>query len=1131
MRRPSSNISNLKKLTLSILLTLSATVCAEDKFYSKKIQPLLEKFCVSCHGPDKMKSGLRVDTLGDDFTGKDLFTWEKMLHVLETEDEDEAMPPENKKQPTAAERKLLSEWISKGLEKARRRNNEKNGSVRRLTKEQYRNTLRDLLHLDENLAKVLPDDAVSKDGFRNNGEFMQLSPLQMEYYFNIAQKALDLTVVDPAKKPQVQNFRMDLGSAINPQGYKGKLILGYANHLLASQDFRIREFDPEKTFQTTPFRMRRKYNFIEGYAGNGTVRGMKKFDDLAHSVFACMRGKNKYANGLDPYNMADEGLLLRPSIPTSGIFGQDSTLGPNPNFKISLRELPANGNFRVKVKASKYDDILSLEKHYEASRARTLSVNVDKHKSQQLIIPESGVYQLDLRYASADKNERLKLQLNGRQYFCKLDSARTGHILGRIAIASLEEEPITHFTMTVPGDTEIINLSELQIYKDSRNIAPMTKVTLSSTYGNYPARLLIDGNKKTFAHTTREYHPSVKVQFKEPTKINSIVIWNRKGFEDRFNNAEIVFYNGDKIVKKQKISQKILEKQDKPSMATRAFKAVYLEKGPLQLALAHSPKAQVTELGLTHLAEDSPLHQRFTAFRKRNPFLGLHLGFRRDDGSTLAPVGEPVEVSSGKPRTYTFEGSINDFPTPVLAKANLNYLAGIREIGVRSEYITGADMPRLQVQSVEFEGPFYKSWPPQGHQSIFIESANKSNKPAYAADILKNFMKKAYRRDVSADEFNCIHQVWQDSYRESMNFRESIKDALLAVLTSPQFLFIIENSKSKEKEDLDDFELASKLSYFLWNSAPDQALIARAAKGHLSKHLDSQLQAMMKDPRFARFVEAFTRQWLDLDKFDTVETDRKKYRQLTRDTKKALRREPVLFLNYLIQNNLTVRELIQSDFTIANDVVANYYGYKNQGESGLKFRKIKHETKQRGGILTQASILAGLSDGRESNPVKRGTWMARKIVAMPPGTPPANVPEIDEHDDKHLTLREKLEKHRNQKGCLNCHKKIDPWGIPFESFDAAGFLKTKEKFDPRSDLPDGKKVKDLDELKDYLANERLDQVAFSFMKHLATYAVGRSLTFNEVAFLKEQGKDLRGRGYRMQDIFKFIVKSDIFLKK
>jgi hypothetical protein len=342
-------------------------------------------------------------------------------------------------------------------------------------------------------------------------------------------------------------------------------------------------------------------------------------------------------------------------------------------------------------------------------------------------------------------------------------------------------------------------------------------------------------------------------------------------------------------------------------------------------------------------------------------------------------------------------------------------------------------------------------------------------------------------------------------------------------------LFLIESSNSPEPELLDDYELASKLSYFLWNGPPDRTTLKLAATGVLRRHLDDEVGRMIDDARFSRFAAEFTSQWLSLDKFDVLEPDRKQFPRLTRDTRTQLRQEPVQFLQYLIRNNLPVRSLIASDVVVANEVVASYYDLASKTEGGFQFVPIRHGRGELGGVLTQAAIMAGLSDGRESNPVKRGAWLARKIIAEPPDPPPPNVPELQE-DTRHLSLRERLERHRNQSACAQCHAKIDPWGVALEEFDAGGRLKP-QPVAARSTLPDNTEVSGMNDLKRYLSQERIDQVAFSVLRHLATYATGRNLTYNELNDLKRDELKLKADGYRMKDMIRFVVNSKLFLEK
>ena len=550
----------------------------------------------------------------------------------------------------------------------------------------------------------------------------------------------------------------------------------------------------------------------------------------------------------------------------------------------------------------------------------------------------------------------------------------------------------------------------------------------------------------------------------------------------------------------------------------------------MQLSVQHTGMTPLEKIVLTPLAATHAVARNFAAFEKRAPRLGVHLGLRRDCGSTFAPVGPAQSAASIKPARYIFEGAIRNFPSPDVEKDNVNYLAGVREIAVRSEYTDGRDMPRLVIKSVEFEGPFYETWPPQSHKNIFVDFDRKDDLPAYAREIIRNFATRAYRRPITRDEESSLLTVYKKSIENSGNFQQSVKDTLQVILTSPQFLFLIENSHTPAPEQIDSYELASKLSYFLWNGPPDRTTLKLAASGTLQKQLDSEVNRMIDNPRFSQFIDQFASQWLSLDKFSVLEPDRKRYPKLTRDTRTQLRQEPVQFLQYLIKNNLPVKNLISSDFMMANEVVASYYDMAEKSETGFQFVPILHGRRELGGVLTQAALMAGLSDGRESNPVKRGAWLARKIIAEPPDPPPPNVPVLKEDTSEKMTLRQRIEQHRNQPGCQQCHAKIDPWGVALEEFDAGGRLKAQH-VDARSTLPDKTEVSGVNDLKRYLAEDRIDQVAFSFMKHLATYGTGRSLTYGELHFLKQDGLKLKANGYRMKDMFRYVASSKLFLEK
>ncbi|MBM4075407.1 MAG: DUF1587 domain-containing protein, partial [Planctomycetes bacterium] len=399
----------------------SASEDRENELFQSRIQPMLGKYCQRCHNEQTMKSGIRVDHLDGTFQDRHLFLWKDILKQIS----DDAMPPKEELQPSADERQKLVAAIREAMNLAMKRQTQKNGSVRRLTVSQYRNTLRDLLALEEDLTEVLPPDGVSKDGFANNGQILGLTPLQMEYYFEIAEKAIDLSVVDESAKPVIQTFRMDLGKGINETPCPDNLILGADNLLLRNEDFRVVELSPTKPFAYQPFAMRTAYEFIEGYVGNDTIRGWKKFDSIYHSVFACMRGTKGYPKG-EPYRAIPGGLLLRPAIPSSEIFGQSSTYGPMANFKISLRELPDRGNFRVTVMASRYDDGLMLETGSPIQKVAsadapstdvvTAEFKPDANQSPSVNLVADGIYQVDVDYEMLEKKDLFSLVLDKRHF-------------------------------------------------------------------------------------------------------------------------------------------------------------------------------------------------------------------------------------------------------------------------------------------------------------------------------------------------------------------------------------------------------------------------------------------------------------------------------------------------------------------------------------------------------------------------------------------------------------------------------------------------------------------------------------------------------------------------------------------
>jgi mono/diheme cytochrome c family protein len=1170
-----------------------------DASFEQYVKPFFKQNCIACHNSDTGTAGIRVDQLDGKLEDRHIQAWEAIRNRVRTG----TMPPKGMPQPSAADRQRIVEWIGNALEVARLRPAPKNGLVRRLTVAQYRNTIRELLLLDDDLTASLPPDAVSKDGFVNNKDTLQLSPLLTEAYFEIAESALDRSVVDPKRKPSIQNFRVDLGSGINPAPLPEKLVLGADSMLLENPDFLVTQLTPTKPFAFEPFIMRTKYRFIEGYRGNDTVRGWRDYDSIYHAVFADMRGSKGYPKG-DPYNVVPQGLLLRPAIPNDEIFGADGTYGPKANFKISLRELPDDGRFRVTVMASKYNDGLLLDPGTPSQTSNGI-VWKDTKSPGSVTIPHAGVYQVDIHGPEQEllppDSSRLHTGLSGAW---PGDTVAAGRLEGK---AKLIDSPVGNaVSLTDAGDSFIVPRDKIP----TDDAAHVGEGDFSVSAWIHPGRVQTEGivslgasdrllgwylgtfgNRGVLRFETAGRDPQANATVSSPPGairanawqhvaavvhrgrnetrlyVNGYLVARASTGSAQFDDtkadlqlgripgaapfqgelADVRLYNrplddaeiqalvqpGKQFVqpnseRKPAVTLTLGGRQFSGALLQPAFLAVRLDAGLLPIGIQSTGAKEMDRVVFTPLPAGSEVGKRFLAFEKRSPRLGVHLGLRRDCGSSLVPVGAPQDVAGEKLSRFVFEGAIRNFPSPSVEKDNVNYLAGVREIGVRSEYTDGRDMPRLLIRSVEFEGPYYEAWPPPAHRNIFIDFDRKSDLPAYARKIVASFATRAYRRPVTPSEEAALQAVYERSSASGRSFEESIKDTLLAVLTSPQFLLLVEKSKTPAPEPLDSYELSSKLSYFLWNGPPDQKSLQLAASGTLRTQLDSEVSRMIADARFSRFTHEFTSQWLSLDKFQVLEPDRKRYPKLTRDARAQLQQEPVEFLQYLLRNNLPVRDLIQSDFVLANEAVASYYDLAEKPDSGFRFVAIKHGRPELGGVLTQAAIMAGLSDGRESNPVKRGAWLARKIIAEPPADPPPNVPVLKEIAG--LTLRQRIEQHRSQPACRQCHAKIDPWGVAFEQFDAGGRLKP-QPVDAKSTLPDNTEVNGAEELKRYLADDRIDQVAFSFLKNLTTYSTGRTLTYSELAYLKQDALKMKAAGYRMQDMIRYVVNSKAFLEK
>ncbi|MDB6175798.1 MAG: hypothetical protein JWL59_5109 [Chthoniobacteraceae bacterium] len=447
--------------------------------------------------------------------------------------------------------------------------------------------------------------------------------------------------------------------------------------------------------------------------------------------------------------------------------------------------------------------------------------------------------------------------------------------------------------------------------------------------------------------------------------------------------------------------------------------------------------------------------------------------------------------------------------------------------------------PTILLDWVEWDGPVQQSWPPPAHQRIFFGS--NINDAAYAREILSRFATRAYRRPVKPVEADRLQKLFENAQKLGDNFESAVKTGLLAVLCSNNFLYLVEGSADAPAARLNDWELASRLSYFLWSTMPDEQLQELAGQGtlHQPAVLLSEVRRMLHDPKAGAFSGSFPRQWLQLRRVGMFEPDKKLYPDYDGYLEKSMLGETTSFFREVLDRNLGVREFLESDWTMLNERLAGHYGI--EGVSGETMRRVTLKPEDhRGGLLSQASVLSLTSDGTRHRPVHRGKWVLESIVGKAPPPPPANVPAIKTSapNQPKASLRSKLEAHRDDANCAACHRKIDPLGLAFENYDAIGHWRIEEVvrdgagenplLDASGELPDGRRFANAAELKKLMAAD-INKFAVVLSEKLATYALRRGMTFADRAELKQIAEQTKE--FRLASLVEALVLSELFERR
>ena len=556
------------------------------------------------------------------------------------------------------------------------------------------------------------------------------------------------------------------------------------------------------------------------------------------------------------------------------------------------------------------------------------------------------------------------------------------------------------------------------------------------------------------------------------------------------------------------------------------------------------------------------------------PQLRVVLGYRAD---TQAPSEEVAiqEIRSTEFQDYEFRGRIEEFPRQSrvqskypgllvwLTNAYSDGKPPLKPIQVevdapakngkipkkklkKTVYPSDPDFPTIEIESAAFAAPVFESWPPAHHTRILFSDGSSADRDStvYARRILDRFMRRAWRRPARSDELDEMVAFFNSVRPDFQTFEEAMRETLSMVLVSPEFLYLVEPSAGQTRS-LTNHELASRLSYFLWSSMPDDRLFELADSGQLGRAetLTAEVGRMLDDPKSWSLIEQFCDQWLDLGGLNRIAINPEYYPDFRDELKPHMREETQYFFAEILRNNLNALLLLDSDFAMLNQPLAEHYGLS--GPRGLEFERVAlSPDDRRGGLLAQASMLLANSTGEDAHAIKRGVWIRDRLLDDPPAPPPPNVPNLDSDykDFAKLTLKDQLTAHRENEACARCHRGIDPWGIALEEFGATGLRRTQIQrksgremvsfdVDSRTTLPDGKEIDGLNDLKQYLLTKKRNQFARAVVRRLMTYALGRSLELSDHEAVDHLTDDFLQSGCNLRELIQMIATSDVFGSK
>ena len=753
--------------------------------YQQQVEPLFAKFCFPCHGDLKQKGDVRLNTLDPAMlTRADAEGWHSALDMIHAAE----MPPEDQEQMSDAERRLMVQWLQQSLRRAaERQKGERHVVMRRLTREQYTNSLQDLLGVRIEFGKTLPEDGKAKNGFSNNGEVLQASSLHLDNYQLIARQGLDAAI--PTEKPKVSHYRVTFGKGIGKDKVAGRTG-GYQAVELSTDDFTVEILDDGKVVQ------------------GGTKEQQAERERIQRKISVGLRG-----SGQDRFQSVDEGMILLSALPHKEVVPA-AWQGPSPNLKLEMQRVwPETGDFVMRVKASR-GYVPPLRKEMLVRLDEPVAMAVLSSQDELSALPSSAGPSIMVAASQSDQHKNVKLDGNS------------------LVAVDVPQDSRARVRFQLPHDGFYqIDLVHRPVAKDGM--------------------------------------PSIRLKCA-----------------------------GHKIDQRPILSEAQLQL---PRVVT-PLGVIGMRQGNHSLELGGPFFMGFTDVVITPLPAEHPLVQRLSqqdqnqhqAALQLTPSIRALIGTRTDDGIDYQTFGESQEVRAelGHAETYEFFGRLENLPIPAPESGDNEILSWFLLLGVWNDHLVKSAKetgPPLLVESIEFEAPYLKQWPPQSYCDIFVDAASRSDDTAYTKTVLERFLARAFRRPVLADEVDRYVEFWQAVRGDCPSYEASIKEVLVAILCSPEFLFLCEPvDELTDEQTLPPWMLANRLSYFLWNAPPDQELRELAERGELPGQLLRQVDRLLDDARSAQFLRRFSYEWLRMDRHHNVTINVNEHPDYTRFVKRDM---------------------------------------------------------------------------------------------------------------------------------------------------------------------------------------------------------------------------------------------------